>query len=213
MYIVVKSVYKINVLWHLKYIMIYLQASKICQSSGEKAVFLMRTQILNFVSTALHDLEMVVPFAPTLKTCLALFVVPMLWMLILFLICSAVGVSTPFSVSRLIRGFRATAIPLNFLSPPSGVACLNCMFGLMQVSKCHSKKGYYYVSQIRSYQFIALTHNLHSLALKKKSVRNENGNQCRDMYNIDFSVISPSIYGAHFLVPLTWRFRYIQWTG
>ena len=148
-----------------------------------------------------------------LKTCLALFVVPMLWMLILFLICSAVGVSTPFSVSRLIRGFRATAIPLNFLSPPSGVACLNCMFGLMQVSNCNSKKGYYYVSQIRSYQFIALTHNLHSLALKKKSVRNENGTQCRDMYNIDFSVISPSIYGAHFLVPLTWRFRYIQWTG
>ena len=58
--------------------MIYLQASKISQSSGEKAVFLMRTQILNFVSTALHDLEMVVPFAATLKTCLALFVVPML---------------------------------------------------------------------------------------------------------------------------------------
>ena len=104
----------------------------------------MRTHILHFVWVALElltldDLEIVVPFASTLNVCFAFFVTPMLWMFILFFICSAVGGSIPFSVRRLMSGFRATAIPLNLFSPPSGVACLNCTLGLMQVSSCNKK--------------------------------------------------------------------------
>lgn len=48
-----------------------------------------------------------------------------------FFICSAPSVSMPCSTSIFRKGFRATAIPFNFLSSPSGVSCLNCTLGLI----------------------------------------------------------------------------------
>ena len=98
---------------------IHLQASEIFQSSGEKSVLLRRTHVLNLVRVALNDLDMVLLFASTLNTCLAVFAGPLLVIFMLFFICLAVGGSIDFPMRRLIRGFRA----------PSGVACWNCMLG------------------------------------------------------------------------------------
>ena len=88
---------------------------------------------------ALHDLEMVVPFASTLNTCLAFCFPNVVNVYVVFYVLSSRGLDS-FFCEKIDKGAQGHSNPTKFSFPPSGVACLNLTLGLMQVSSCNSKQ-------------------------------------------------------------------------